>query len=49
MLVFADFTEKYMRPYGGSGSNFTTAANCTNSKTEIQKAISEMQTVKVQI
>ena len=40
--AFAVFTEKYMLPYGWSGSNFTTAA-------EIQSATIEIQIVEVQI
>ena len=32
MHAFADFTEKYLRPYGFNGTNFTASVNCTNPK-----------------
>ena len=34
MGAFAVFAEKYLRPYGCSGTNFTAAVNFTNPKTE---------------
>ena len=36
MCGFPVFTDKYLRSYSCSGTNFTAAVNCTNPKTEIQ-------------
>ena len=49
MGAFAVFTEKYLRPNGWSGSKFSTAVNCTNSKIEVQSKIIETQIIEVQI
>ena len=39
MHAFVVITEKYVRPYGYSGTNFTAGVNCLNPKTEIQNEI----------
>ena len=39
MYAFAVSTEKYLRPYDCSGTNFMATAICTNSKPEIQVEI----------
>ena len=49
MCSSAVFTEKYLRPYGWSGSNFTAATNYANPKAEIQNDIIEIQIVEGQI
>ena len=43
MHAFAGFTKKYLQPYGCSGTNFTTAVNCTNPNTETQNEIIEIE------
>ena len=35
MHAFAVFTKKYLRSYGSSVTNFITAVNCRNKKTEM--------------
>ena len=48
MIAFAFFTENNLWPYGCSGTNFTATGNCTNSKTEMQTKIIEMQMILIQ-
>ena len=43
MHAFAVLTEKYLRPYGGSDTNFAAAVNCTNPTNEIKSEIIEAQ------
>ena len=45
MYAFAVFTEKYLRSYNCSGTNFTAAVNCTSPKTELQTKIMEVQII----
>ena len=47
--AFAVFTEKYLRSYGCSGTNFMAVINCTNPKTEIQIEIIETEITRIQI
>ena len=49
MHVFAVFTEKNLRSYGCSGTNFTTAVNCTNPNTEIQSEIIETEIIEAKM
>ena len=49
MHAFAVFTEKYLRSYGCSSTNFTAIVNWTNPKTEIQIEIVETQIIGIQI
>ena len=39
MRAFVVFSEKYLRTYGCSDTNFATAVICTYTKTEIQREI----------
>ena len=49
MHVFAFFTEKYLRSYDCSGTNFTATVNCTNPKPEIQIETIETQIIRIQV
>ena len=44
MDAFAAFTEKYLRPYGCTSTNFTTAVNSPYPKTEISQ-INEVEII----
>ena len=46
MHAFAVLTEKYLRPYGWSGTNFTAAVSCTTPNTEIPSEIIETEIIK---
>ena len=39
MRAFVVFSEKYLRTYGCSDTNFATVVICTYTKTEIQREI----------
>ena len=49
MHVFVVFTEKYLRSYGCSGTNFTATVNCTNPKIKTQTEIIETQITGIKI
>lgn len=35
ICAFVAFTEKYLRPFGCRGANFTATVNCANPKTKM--------------